>query len=133
MTMDAAPPVPTPGMPPLPERRPRNKVGIAGLVIALFLVVAPIVAWIVLAIVGGSGAGSRDDAIMIVIFGGFIAILGIIALTSPLAVVTLVLGIVSMFRPGSKAPGIFAIVIGAIYSFGLFGLPAALHEIIPGF
>ncbi|MEO5535240.1 MAG: hypothetical protein ABIR17_08930 [Pseudolysinimonas sp.] len=131
MTMDAASPVATPGPMPLPARRPRNKIGIVAMVIVLFLVVAPIVGWIVLAIAGAGSAESRDNAIMIVLFGGLIVILEVISITSPLAVGALILGIVSMFAPGSKAPGIFAIVIGAIYSLGLFGLPTVLAEILP--
>jgi hypothetical protein len=113
--------------------RPRNKVGITALVIALFTMVAPLVAWIVLWIVGAVEANTADDAIYIGLLGGMVFFFGVIALLSPLSVVAVVLGIVSLFRPGSKAPGIVAIVIGFIGSFGLFGLPLVLSEIVPGF
>jgi len=117
----------------MPTKRPRNPIGITALVIALITMVAPIVTWIVLLVTGVSEANSTDDAIMIGLFGGGIIFFGTIALLSPLSVIALALGIVSLFRPGSKGPGIFAIIIGAIGSFGLFGLPLALGEIIPGF
>jgi len=132
---DVAPPPPT-TTPPYaqpPVRRPRNKVGITALVIALFTMVAPVVAWIVLWIVGAVEATNADDAIYIGLLGGMVVFFGVISLLSPLSVVAVVLGIVSLFRGGSKVPGIFAIIIGVIGSFGLFGLPIALGELIPGF
>jgi len=57
---------------------------------------------------------------------------GVISLLSPLSVVAVVLGIVSLFRGGSKAPGVVAIIIGVVGAFGLFGLPLVLSEIVPG-
>ena len=118
---------------PAPTKRPRNPIGITAMVIALITMVAPIVTWLVLLIGGATQANTADDAIMIGLFGGGIVFFGTIALLSPLSVIALALGIVSLFRPGSKGPGIFAIIIGAIGSFGLFGLPLALGEIVPGF
>ena len=129
--MTDAAPTATPA--PTTTKRPRNPIGITALIIALITMVAPIVTWLVLLIGGATQANTADDAIMIGLFGGGIVFFGTIALLSPLSVVALVLGIVSLFRPGSKGPGIFAIIIGAIGSFGLFGLPLALGEIIPGF
>ena len=38
----------------------------------------------------------------------------------------------SLFRTGSKAPGIVAIIIGVVGSIGLFGLPLVLGEVVPG-
>ncbi len=122
----AAPPAPT------PVKRPRNRIGITALVLALITVVVPIIAWIVLWIVGAAEANTADDAIYIGLLGGMVVFFGTISLLSPLSVIALVLGIVSLFRPGSKGPGIFAIIIGAIGTFGLFGLPLALGELIPG-
>ena len=117
---------------PPPTRRPRNAVGILALVLALLTTVAPIGAWIVLGIVGATEANTVDDAIYVGLLGGMVVFFGAISLLSPLSVLAAVLGIVSLFRPGSRAPGIFAIVIGAIGSFGLFGLPLVLGELIPG-
>lgn len=128
MTDVAPPPYAQP-----PLRRPRNKVGVTALVIALFTMVAPVVAWIVVAIIGAVEATNTDDAIYVGLLGGMVIFFGVIALLSPLSVVAVVLGIVSLFRGGSKAPGIFAIVIGVIGSFGLFGLPLVLGGIVPGF
>jgi hypothetical protein len=118
---------------PTPTKLPRNPIGITALVLALITIVVPIVAWIVLWVVGAAEANNADDAIMIGLLGGMVVFFGTIALLSPLSVIALVLGIVSLFRPGSRGPGIFAIIIGAIGSFGLFGLPVALGELIPGF
>jgi hypothetical protein len=128
---DAAAAASTP-VPP-PTRRPRNRVGITALVIALFTVVAPIVTWIVLGIVGAVESRTFDDAIYVGVIGGMLFFFGMIALLSPLSVVAVVLGIVSLFRGGRKAPGVIAIIIGVIGSFGLFGLPIVLGEIVPGF
>lgn len=129
---DVAPPLPASPTPP-PTQRPRNRIGITALVIALFTMVAPVVAWIVLGIVGATQASTVDDAIYIGLLGGMVFFFGVIALLSPLSVVAVVLGIVSLFRGGRKAPGIIAIIIGVIGSFGLFGLPVVLSEIVPGF
>jgi hypothetical protein len=113
-------------------RRPRNVFGIVALVIALLTVIAPVIAWIALWIVGAIEAANADDAILIGLLGGMVIFFGTIALLSPLSLLAVVFGIVSLFRPGSKAPGIVAIVFGAIGSFGLFGLPVVLGELIPG-
>jgi hypothetical protein len=51
---------------------------------------------------------------------------------SPVSLVAVVLGIVSQFRSGSKAPGVVAIIIGVIGSIGLFWLPLVLSEVVPG-
>jgi hypothetical protein len=115
-----------------PVKRPRNPIGITALVLALITIVVPVIAWMVLWIVGAAEAPNADDAIYIGLLGGMIVFFGMIALLSPVSVIALVLGVVSLFRPGSKGPGIFAVIIGAIGSFGLFGLPVALGEIIPG-
>jgi hypothetical protein len=86
MTQDAVP-------------RPKNKLGIVALVLALLAAVTPLVIVIIVWIVGVT---EYPDEI-------------------------------SMWRPGSKAPGIVAIIIGVIGSLGLFGFPFVLGEIVPGF
>jgi hypothetical protein len=118
--------------PPAPAKRPRNRVGIIAFVLALITIVVPVVAWIALWIVGAAEASNADDAIYIGLLGGMVVFFGAISLLSPFSVIALVLGIVSLFRPGSKGFGIFAIIIGAIGAFGLFGLPLALGELVPG-
>ena len=117
----------------VPARRPRNTVGITAFVIALVTVIAPVVTWIVVGIVGAVDESTVDDAIYVGFLGGMIFFFGVIALLSPLSVVAVVLGIVSLFRGGRKAPGVVAIIVGVIGSFGLFGLPLVLGEIVPGF
>jgi hypothetical protein len=112
--------------------RTRNRVGIVALVLALIAAVAPLVAWIVVAIVGAVESSSVDDAVYVGLLGGMIIFFGVTALFSPVSLAAVVLGIVSLFRTGSKAPGIVAIAFGAAGSLGLLGLPTVLSEIVPG-
>ena len=129
MTQDA---VPTP--PAAPASRPRNKLGIAALILTLLAAIAPLVIVIVVWILGVTEyPDDFDNAVYVGFLGGFVFFFGTIALLSPLSFVGLVLGIVSMWRPGSKAPGIVAIILGVIGSIGLFGFPFVLGEIVPGF
>jgi len=127
MTTDA-----TPAAVPVAARRPRNTLGVVALVIALFVVVAPILVWIFIAINGFVSSATFDDAVFVGVIGGFFFMFAAIGFASPLALTALILGIISQFRPGSRGPGIAAIVIGAIYSFGLIGLPAAIGFFFPG-
>lgn len=127
MSQDAA-------LPPfVPARRPKNRLGIVALILALVVAVAPLVVWIVLAIVGVTEyPDDVDNAVYVGLVGGMIFFVGTIALLSPLSFVAAVLGVVSLWRAGSKAPGIVAIVFGVIGSIGLFGFPFVLGEIVPG-
>jgi zinc transporter ZupT len=61
--------------------RPRNRVGILALVLALVAAAAPLVAWIVVAIVGAIESNSVDDAI----YGGGAGSLGLFWLPVVLA------------------------------------------------
>jgi hypothetical protein len=115
-----------------PPARPRNRVGTVALVLALFAAVAPLVAWIVVAIVGAVESTSFDDAVYVGLLGGMIVFLAVVALLSPVSFAAVVLGIVSLFRAGRRAPGVVAIVIGVIGSLGAFGLPIVLGEVVPG-
>jgi hypothetical protein len=134
MTDAAAPVPPVDAAPAPPARRPKNRVGIVALVVALFCAVAPLVAWIVIAITGAvEYPDDPDNAVYVGLLGGLITFVGTISLLSPLSLVAAVLGVVSFWRPGSKAPGIVALVFGAIGSLGLFGLPVVLGELVPGF
>ncbi len=128
MTQDA---VPTP--PAAPVRRPKNKPGIAALILTVLAAIAPLVVVIVVWILGLTEyPDDFDNAVYVGFLGGFVFFFGTIALLSPLSFVGLVLGIVSMWRPGSKAPGIVAIILGVIGSIGLFGFPFVLGEVVPG-
>lgn len=129
MTQDAA------STPPVaPVRRPKNKLGIAALILTLLAAIAPLVIVIVVWILGVTEyPDDFDNAVYVGFLGGFVFFFGTIALLSPLSFVGLVLGIVSMWRPGSKAPGIVAIILGVIGSIGLFGFPFVLGEVVPGF
>jgi hypothetical protein len=113
--------------------RPRNRVGTVALVLALVAAIAPLIVWIVVAIVGAIESSSLDEAVYEGGIGGMILFFGVVALLSPVSVAALVLGIISLFRPGGRAPGIVAIILGVFGSLGLFGLPLVLGEIVPGF
>ena len=120
--------------PVAPVRRPKNKLGIAALILTLLAAITPLVIVIVVWILGvAEYPDDLDNAVYVGFLGGFVFFFGTVALLSPLSFVGLVLGIVSMWRPGSKAPGIVAIVVGVIGSVGLFGLPFVLGELVPGF
>jgi len=126
MTQDASP-VPSP-------RRPANRLGIVALVLALLAAVTPLVLVVVVWILGAvEYPDDLDNAVYVGLLGGMVFFFGAIALLSPVSLVAAVLGVVSMWRPGSKAPGIVAIVFGVVGALGLFGLPFVLGEIVPGF
>ena len=128
MTEDPAPTTPAP-----PARRTRNRIGVLALILALIAAVAPLVIWIVMLFVGiAEYPDDADSAVYVGVLGGMIFFFGSIALLSPLSFAAVVLGVISMWRPGGKAPGIVAIVLGVIGSFGLFGFPFVLGELVPG-
>jgi hypothetical protein len=112
--------------------RPRNRVGIVALALALFAAAAPLVAWIVVAIIGAVESSSFDEGVYVGVLGGMIVFLAVVALLSPVSFCAVVLGIVSLFRAGRRAPGVVAIVVGVIGSLGAFGLPVVLGEVVPG-
>jgi hypothetical protein len=138
MTQDAVPTPPAEPVavstPPAPAgRRPKNKLGIAALILTLLAAIAPLVIVIVVWIMGVTEyPDDFDNAVYVGFLGGFVFFFGTIALLSPLSFAGLVLGVVSMWRPGSKAPGIVAIILGVIGSIGLFGFPFVLGELVPG-
>lgn len=121
MTQDAAP------------ARPKNKVGIAALILILVAALIPaavaVATWITAAV---QHPGDVDNIVYVGLIGGAVLSFGAFALVSPLALVAAVLGFVSLGRPGRKAPGIIAIVFGLLGTFGLLGLPVVLAEIVPG-
>lgn len=112
--------------------RPRNRLGVAALVLALVAAATPLVAWIVVAIIGAVESTNVDDAVYVGFLGGMIVFFGMMAVVAPVSLAALVLGVVSLIRGGGKAPGIVAILIGAIGSLGLFWLPVVLAEVVPG-
>jgi hypothetical protein len=117
---------------PRPVAPSRNRVGTVALVLALVAAAAPLVVWIVVAIVGAIETSTFDDAVYLGFIGGMIMFLGVVAVLSPVSLAAVVLGVVSLFRGGGKAPGIVAIIIGAFGSLGLFWLPVVLAEVVPG-
>jgi hypothetical protein len=125
MTQDVAP--------TSPPARPKNRLGIVALILTLLAAVTPLVIVIVVWILGVTEyPDDLDNAIYVGFLGGMVFFFGAVVLLAPLSFVGLVLGVVSMWRPGSKAPGVVAIIIGVIGSIGLFGFPFVLGEIVPG-
>lgn len=78
--------------------RPRSRVGVVALVLAGFAAVAPLAAWIVVAVVGAIESTTFDDAVYAGFLGGMIVFFGVVALLSPVSLVAVVLGAVSLFR-----------------------------------
>lgn len=115
-----------------PVARSRNRVGVLALVLALAAAAVPLVAWIVVAVVGAVESNTVDDASHVGVIGGMIVFLGVVAVLSPVSLAAAVIGVVSLFRAGGKAPGVVAIVLGVVGSLGLFGLPVVLAEVVPG-
>ena len=110
----------------------RNGLGVAALVVVLVAIAAPLLTWIVAAIVGSVQSSSVDDAVWVGVIGGGIIALGLASLLAPVAVVGVALGVASLFRRGhAKTPGVVAIVLGIVPSLFLAGLPLVLGEIIP--
>lgn len=133
MTPDAAPVPPYATAPATDPARPKNKVGIAALILILVAAAIPLVivvgTWISAAV---DFPGDVDNVVYVGLIGGAILGFGAFALVSPIALVAAVLGVVSLGRPGSKVPGILALIFGVLGAFGLFGLPVVLGEIVPG-
>lgn len=112
--------------------RTRNRLGILALVLALVVALAPVFGWLITGVVGAVQSSSPGDAGYLAIIGGLLVFLGLVSLLSPLAAAAVVIGVVSLFRPGRKTPGVVAIVIGAFGCLGFFGLGTVLAEIVPG-
>lgn len=111
--------------------RRRNGLGIAGLVLVLVAIAAPLLLWIVVGIVGTVGAADAGTAIWEGGFGGAVLALGLASLLAPVAVVGVALGIASLFRRDrGRTAGILAICLGVLPSLFLAGLPVALRELI---
>lgn len=112
--------------------RRRNGLGIAALVVVLVAIAAPLLTWIVAAVVGSVQSSSVDDAVWVGVIGGGFVALGLASLLAPVAVIGVALGVASLFRRGrAKAPGVVAVVLGIVPSLFLAGLPLVLGEIVP--
>ena len=119
---------------PIPAgRRSRNRLGVVALALALGAAVVPLVVGIAVAVAAAvAHAGDADRIVYEGVLGGLVLAFGVVALLSPVSVVAVVLGAISLRRPGGAAPGIVAIVLGVLGSVGLLGLPLVLGEIVPG-
>lgn len=117
--------------PPVATRRPRNGLGIAGLVLVLVAIGAPLVLWLVVGIVAAIGGGDLDQLVWEGGIGGGILAIGLASLLAPVAVVGVALGIASLFRRDrAKTAGILAICLGILPSLFLAGLPVVLGEFL---
>ena len=117
-----------------PAVAPRNRVGVAAFVLALFVVSAPAMVTIVTAIVGsatGSTGGSTADAAGWSILGGFIVGAMAVAAVSPLAAIAVVLAMVSLFRRrGRNGLGVWALVLAILPALiGPFLIPVTLETL----
>jgi hypothetical protein len=107
----------------------RNRLGIAALILVLVAIALPIIGFIVFTI-GVLASGATGDAVGYEIVGAFFVAGGISALASPIAIVGVVLGIISLRRAGErKLQGILAIVLGIAPAIAAFGIPATLSSL----
>jgi hypothetical protein len=114
-----APVVPT----PLP-----NRVGTVALVLAVTVLVLPVVLFIVFTIAASIEGAEGDDLGYAMVGGFFLAAIST-AFIAPLAIAALVLGIVAVARRGRrKAHGVVAIVLSALPSLPILGLPGAIDS-----
>jgi hypothetical protein len=122
MTASAAPsvlPVPT-----------RNKLGIVALILVIVAIAAPIIAGIVGTVAAATAPAQNASSGGWAVLGGFVFILIGACILSPIAIVGVVLGAVSLSRHGQrKVQGIVAIVLGIVPALAVFGIPAALDAL----
>jgi len=125
-------PVPAPGPGPAPAMAPviptptRNRLGIAALVLVLITIALPIIAFIVF-VVASAIEGAEGDDLGYQVIGAFFITAAASSLIAPLAILGIVLGIVSQFRPGQRRlQGVLAIVFGIVPALFILGLPVAI-------
>jgi hypothetical protein len=122
MTEPVLPPPVAPGPPSLS----RNKLGITALVLVLIAVVLPIIAF-VLFLIGAVIEGAEGDDFGYSVIGAFLITGAASSLIAPIAILGLILGVISLFRPGQrKVQGILAIIFGVVPSVFILGLPVAI-------
>jgi hypothetical protein len=119
-------PVPAPAMAAVAPTPTRNRIGTAALILVLITVALPILGFFV-AFIGALVEGAEGDDIGWAAIGAFLIVGAASSLIAPLAILGIVLGIVSLFRPGQrKVPGVLAIVFGIVPSLFILGLPVAI-------
>jgi hypothetical protein len=119
-------PAAAPGMAAVVPTPTRNRLGITALVLVLITVALPIIAFFV-AFIGALIEGAEGDNIGWAAIGAFLIVAAGSSLIAPLAILGIVLGIISLFRPGQrKVPGVLAIVFGIVPALFILGLPVAI-------
>ncbi len=119
-------PVPAPAMAAIAPTPTRNRIGTAALILVLITVALPILGFFV-AFIGALVEGAEGDDVGWAAIGAFLIVGAASSLIAPLAILGIVLGIVSLFRPGQrKVPGVLAIVFGIVPSLFILGLPVAI-------
>ncbi len=119
-------PAAAPGMAAVVPTPARNRLGNTALVLVLITVALPIIAFFV-AFIGALIEGAEGDNIGWAAIGAFLIVAAGSSLIAPLAILGIVLGIISMFRPGQrKVPGVLAIVFGIVPALFILGLPVAI-------
>ncbi len=119
-------PAAVPGMAAVVPTPARNRLGITALVLVLITVALPIIAFFV-AFIGALIEGAEGDNTGWAAIGAFLIVAAGSSLIAPLAILGIVLGIISLFRPGQrKVPGVLAIVFGIVPALFILGLPVAI-------
>jgi hypothetical protein len=119
-------PVPAPAAAPVVPTPTRNRLGIAALILVLITIALPVVALIV-GFIAALVEGAEGDDVGWSAIGAFIIAGAVSSLIAPVAILGIVLGIISLFRPGQrKVQGVLAIVLGIVPALFILGLPVAI-------
>jgi hypothetical protein len=114
--------------PVVPTPKP-NRVGKVALILALVVIVLPFLLFIVFT-VAASIEGAEGDDLGYAFIGGFFLAAISVAFIAPLAIVSLVLGIVAVARRGyRKVQGVVAIVLSVLPASAVAFLPGAIDSV----
>ncbi|CAN5300618.1 hypothetical protein BH11ACT3_BH11ACT3_13980 [soil metagenome] len=106
----------------------RNPLGVVALVIEIFVLVAPLAIGIVATVLAATTSVQTPDSTGWAVLAGLIFWPVAACFAAPIALVGVVLAIIALTRKGArKGPAVAALIIGAIPSLFVFGLPVALQ------
>ncbi len=123
---EPAPAAVAPAMAAVVPTPTRNRLGITALVLVLITVALPIIAFFS-AFVGALIEGAEGDNVAWAAIGAFLIVAAGASFIAPIAILGIILGIISLFRPGQrKVQGVLAIVFGIVPALCILGLPVAI-------
>lgn len=111
--------------PVIPTPTP-NRLGKIALILVLITIALPVIGSIVF-VIAAAIEGAEGDNLGYAILGAFFFIPVAASLIAPIAILGIVLGIASLFRPGQrKVQGVLAIIFGVGPALLIFLLPTAI-------